>query len=253
VASADPVFTTLVGVAMDVTLCNGNGYWTRGAANAQITMPGRVLLFHELVGHALHICNGTFNASDPEGQAIADENVLRTQLGEPQRTTHEGGCGGGSNGCFVASAAFGSALAPEVDELRAFRDTVVRATPWGEAFFDEWWRYYYDFSPDLAAQVGADPRFAELVRAVHITPMLIALRLFSELPEDPRDPAQAQAFAMRAIDHYASWIRELPFGAASPSSDPDTALDELISALTILPTPLLRSTRSRRPAYCHSS
>jgi hypothetical protein len=240
VASADPVFTTLVGVAMDVTLCGGNGYWTRGPSNAQINMAGPVLLYHELVGHALHHCNGTFNAADPEGQAITDENVLRGLRGEPTRTSHEGGCGGGGGNCFVASAVYGSALAPEVSELRRFRDQVVRATPWGTAFFDEWWDYYYAFSPRITTEIEDDERFAELVRAVHLAPMLIGLRLFQILPDDPADPEQAITFARRAMEQYGTWIAELPLAAAHPTDDPVALADEIASALSLLPSAQLR-------------
>ena len=240
VASNDPVFTTLVGVAMDVTLCGGNGYWTRGQNNAQITMPGRVLLYHELVGHALHHCNGTFNAADPEGQAIADENVLRAAIGEPQRTAHEGGCGGGGN-CFVATAAFGSAIAPEVQELREFRDRTLRATRWGVAFFDEWWEHYYAFSPQIVASMKRDPRMAELVRFVLVSPLVIALRLFLALPDDPDDPAGSIVFARRAVDEYAAWLRELPFTRSLTDPDASAAVHEFAEALALLSNPRLRS------------
>jgi hypothetical protein len=218
VNATHPVFTTFVGVAMDVTLCGGNGYWTRGPNNSQISTPGSVLIYHELVGHAKHHCDGNFNSGDPEGQAIGEENVLRGVQSLPHRSAHEGGCGGRTNDCFVASAVYGSALTPEVSELRRFRDRVVRATPWGTAFFDRWWSNYYEFSPRITDQIEADDDFSELVRAVHISPMLIALRLFAQLPDDPDDPDQARAFARHAIDHYATWIRELPLarGTSQP-------------------------------------
>lgn len=82
---------TIVGVAIDVTLNHGNGYWTRGADSAAIRMPGNVLLYHELAGHALPLCMGTCDHHDPEPAAIAAENLLRTTLGLPLREGHEGG------------------------------------------------------------------------------------------------------------------------------------------------------------------
>jgi hypothetical protein len=132
-------------------------------------------------------------------------------------------------------------MAPEVGALRSFRDEIVRSTPWGKAFFDEWWAYYYSFSPEIVDRLERDERFAQLLRSVHIAPMLIALRLFSELPSDPDHPGEATRFARSAIEHFGDWIRDLPFEAASPSSDPEALTAELAAAVRILPTPHLRA------------
>jgi len=53
---------------------------------------------------------------------------------------------GGGGGCFIATAAFGSYLAPEVATLRAFRDEVLMTSSPGRAFV-EW---YYRVSPPVA-------------------------------------------------------------------------------------------------------
>jgi|GEM_PF-2762467 len=91
VTSAGSGLPLLVGVAIDVTLNHGAGYWARGEEHASIAIPGHVLMYHELIGHALPICRGTLRTSDPEAQAIEEENLLRRALGLPQRTGHEGG------------------------------------------------------------------------------------------------------------------------------------------------------------------
>jgi hypothetical protein len=241
VPSADPVFTTLVGVAMDVTLCSGNGYWTRGPGNAQIDMPGKALLYHELVGHALHHCIGDFNAADPEGQAIAEENVLRGILGLPQRTSHEGACGGGGsgNGCYIASAAYGSPIAAEVHELRVFRDVVIRATHWGSNLFDEFHKHYYQISPAIAAKMYADPEMAEIIRAILVHPLMIALRLSLLLPKDPTDKEAATKFATEALHQYADWIRQLPIAASAPTETPEALADDILNAMNIFRPPAL--------------
>lgn len=59
--------------------------------------------------------------------------------------------------CFVATAAYGSVLAGEVDMLRRFRDVMLRKTAFGELAVET----YYTFGPALAGLIGE----SELLRA----------------------------------------------------------------------------------------
>ena len=244
IASADPVFTTLVGVAMDVTLCNGNGYWTRGPSNSQIDLTGPVLLYHEVVGHGLHHCRGDFNTGNPElGQAIPEENVLRGVLGLPQRTAHEGACkagGGGGGGCYVATAAYGSEIASEIHELRLFRDLVLRSTEWGSTFFDEFYKYYYTLSPPIAERMHENAHMAQLIRAALVHPLMIALRLFLALPDDPQEADAAKKFASCATDEYAMWIRQLPLESSARAQESTALLNDIVTLLDLSANAALR-------------
>lgn len=57
-----------------------------------------------------------------------------------------GSGGGGGGGCFIATAAYGSALDPHVEALRVFREEWLRPNPPGRAFIAA----YEQVSPPIA-------------------------------------------------------------------------------------------------------
>ncbi len=68
--------------------------------------------------------------------------------------------GGGSAGCFIATAAYGSALDPHVTILRAFRDTFLLTNSGGTAFV----RFYYRHSPPIAYFIARHDNIRFVVR-----------------------------------------------------------------------------------------
>ncbi len=87
--------------------------------------------------------------------------------------------------CIIATAAFGSELAPEVSYLRGFRDATVMATYSGSRFLTVFNAFYYSWSPGVAAVIRGSPVLASITRAA-ITPLIYALKagstLYSFLP-----------------------------------------------------------------------
>jgi hypothetical protein len=73
-----------------------------------------------------------------------------------------GGGGGGGVSCFIATAAFGSALDPRVALLRSFRDRYLMTSAAGRAFVLR----YYRLSPPLAEKIRQSPFLKFLVRAI---------------------------------------------------------------------------------------
>jgi hypothetical protein len=65
-----------------------------------------------------------------------------------------------SRACFIATAAYGSADAPEVEQLRQFRDRRLLSNRAGTAFV----RLYYRVSPPLAHLIARKPKLRTAVR-----------------------------------------------------------------------------------------
>jgi len=82
--------------------------------------------------------------------------------------------------CVIASAAYGSELAPQVQFLREFRDGTVISTFVGSQFMCVFNGFYYSFSPALARSVSADPVLAASIRLLTY-PLLLSLQLPSTL------------------------------------------------------------------------
>ncbi|MFB5598597.1 MAG: CFI-box-CTERM domain-containing protein, partial [Nitrosopumilaceae archaeon] len=83
-------------------------------------------------------------------------------------------------GCLIATAAFGSELSPQVQQLREVRDNIVLETESGSAFMTGFNEFYYSFSPTIADLERENPLFRESVKLV-ITPLLASLSLLNHI------------------------------------------------------------------------
>ena len=79
-------------------------------------------------------------------------------------------------GCLIATAAFGSEMAPQVQLLREIRDNTVLQTESGFAFMTGFNQFYYSFSPAIADYERENPAFKEAVKLM-LTPLLTSLTL----------------------------------------------------------------------------
>ena len=86
-------------------------------------------------------------------------------------------------GCLIATAAFGSELAPHVQLLREIRDNTLLQTQSGLAFMNEFNQFYYSFSPAVADYERENPVFKEAVKTT-LTPLLTSLILFNYVDID---------------------------------------------------------------------
>ena len=92
-------------------------------------------------------------------------------------TEQEGG------GCLIATAAYGSEMAPQVQFLRELRDNTVLQTQVGTNFMTGFNQFYYSFSPAVADYERENPMFKEAVKLT-LTPLLTSLAILNYVDID---------------------------------------------------------------------
>lgn len=100
-------------------------------------------------------------------QATPDGNDVVGDDGGGSDGGGSDGGGGGGGGCFIATAAYGTPMAMEIETLRDVRDAYLINTAIGAAFVDT----YYRVSPPIARMVSEYPVLRKGIRAV-LAPMV---------------------------------------------------------------------------------
>ena len=116
---------------------------------------------------------------EPEPQALCGEGTVMKD-GKCVAEQKEGG------GCLIATAAFGSEMAPQVQFLREIRDNTVMNTQSGTAFMTGFNQFYYSFSPYVADYERENPVFKEAVKLT-LTPLLTSLTLLNYVEIDSEE------------------------------------------------------------------
>ena len=121
-------------------------------------------------------------------QPIPDETVsFNITVGEvhaqPVTPDNNNENNGENGGCLIATAAYGSEMASQVQQLREIRDNTIMKTNSGMAFMTSFNQFYYSFSPIVADFEREQPIFKEAVKAM-LTPMLSSLSLLNYVEID---------------------------------------------------------------------
>ena len=103
-------------------------------------------------------------------EAVVEEQVVEEAVVATQESEEKGG------GCLIATATYGTELAPQVQLLREIRDNQLLNTELGSAFMGTFNDIYYTFSPTIADYERENPYLKEAVKLA-ITPMITSLSL----------------------------------------------------------------------------
>jgi hypothetical protein len=234
----------------DTTDCQGQGGWLMGRPSGPTSfgvVPNAPdsILFHELT-HALRDCKrldlppewdeagGGVARDEAEEAARFAENQYRASRTPPlpprfvtEALAEVGGCNppppcsaapptrsraSSGEGCFVATAAYGSPYAPEVEMLRRVRDGVLRRTRSGAAFFHDFYETYNRVSPAIVEMMERDPEVLDMMRWAVVHPIVAHLGMALRFPDAPLDdvPEPWRSFLADVRDSLEAWTDVVP-------------------------------------------
>ncbi len=110
-----------------------------------------------------------FNKSLDSFKILSQDNTIM-EISTETLDEEKGG------GCLIATATYGTELAPQVQLLREIRDNSLLNTESGTVFMKTFNEFYYSFSPTIADYERENPVFKEAVKLA-ITPMISTLSL----------------------------------------------------------------------------
>ena len=185
---------------------DGN-YSTELTAAGMISLEGEYIVKVQIINNGPQRNQTIFEfvggEAAPVASAAPEESVTTTEPEpgmepEPVMQATEPICGKGTvlkdglcvveqekkgGGCLIATAAFGSELAPQVQFLREIRDNTVLQTESGTSFMIGFNQFYYSFSPAIADYERENPAFKETVKLA-LTPMLTSLTILNYVDID---------------------------------------------------------------------
>jgi len=176
--------TVVARVTGGSSVVDGKAYYEiRDPSGREVSYGGAELdgLREARLGHLVtqaHV-NGTYSykalASVSSGRTVVASGSFDVRV-PPEAAAEAAGAEADAEGggCLVATAAYGSELAPRVQRLREVRDHTVLATGPGAEFMRQAAGAYYAFSPAIADAQRQEPALREAVRAA-VTPMVHVL------------------------------------------------------------------------------
>ena len=164
-------------ISDDITTVNGREAWVVQAlggfpsGNDFITIKFAEVMMHTFEN--IYIITYTNDAEDFVLHEKDYENVINSfTIAGAEPIQEEGG------GCLIATATYGSELAPQVQQLRELRDNTVLQTESGTAFMKSFNQFYYSFSPTIADMERENPIFKETAKVI-ITPLVATLSILN--------------------------------------------------------------------------
>jgi len=140
-----------------------------------------------------------------EGQTFSDTKTVKVEPAPEPAPASQPICGAGTiekdgkcvvdttksvaeksskgGGCLIATATYGSELAPQVQQLRELRDNQLLQTASGTSFMQSFNEFYYSFSPTISDWERESPIFKEAVKFT-LTPMISSLSILNHVDMD---------------------------------------------------------------------
>ena len=118
-----------------------------------------------------------------DGEVLWDGTKTSTDSMDATQKTEQINVDENDGGCLVATAAYGSEMAPQVQMLREIRDNQLLNTGYGTSFMTGFNELYYSFSPYIADMQRSNPAFKEMVK-IGITPLLSSLSIMQHAESD---------------------------------------------------------------------
>lgn len=118
---------------------------------------------------------------------------------EPSIPVNNGSEKPSGGGCLIATATYGSEMAPQVQQLRELRDNNLLATESGSSFMAGFNQFYYSFSPTIADMERQSPLFKETVK-IALTPMISSLSILNHVNMDSEQEVLGYGVSMLLLN-----------------------------------------------------
>ena len=162
----------------DAYVTEAQGYFSSNGENYNVRFK-EVMIYDTEKYYTLAYSNGlgdfksqlsSFDETLDSFEILTEESVDDSS----NESSEEGG------GCLIATATFGSEMAPQVQQLRELRDNSILTTASGTAFMSGFNQFYYSFSPTIADLERENPMFKEVVK-ITLTPLLTSLSILNHV------------------------------------------------------------------------
>ena len=148
----ESIIRQIIGDQIDLRISNGGSYWVAAQEELVEGLPGD----EGICGSRTMLIDGKCTAPKP---VCGPRTMLIDGKCHPDAVltaVHKD--------CLIATASYGSELAPQVQMLREVRDNILLSTYSGALFMDAFNSVYYSFSPQVAQLENENPIFRELSR-----------------------------------------------------------------------------------------
>ncbi len=150
-----------------------------------------LMQYYEAQEKFLDIPKPTFTTSS---EILCGEGTIENTFGQCVPVSQTTG-----GGCLIATATFGSELAPQVQMLREIRDNSLLQTQSGRSFMESFNEFYYSFSPAVADYERENPTFKEVVKLT-ITPLMASLSLLNYVDMDSEESVLGYGISLIMLD-----------------------------------------------------